>query len=72
MATPKQSRRERRETAYAAHQHGEQKAELRMTAIAVANGGDSDLGAFRKVARRMTPGVTDAEIREAYDWARRR
>lgn len=70
--TLKPSRRERREAAHAEHQQQQRTSELRMTALAVANGGDTDLNAFRKVAKRMTPDATDAELRQAHAWVRSR
>lgn len=68
--TPTQTRRERREAEAAEQGQRQRRGELRATAVAVRNGGDTDLESARKLIRRMMPDATDAEIREAYDSAR--
>lgn len=70
--TPRQTRRERREAEAAENGQRQRLGDLRVIAIAVANGGDGDVQAVRKVAGRMMPDATDAEVRQAHGWARSR
>jgi alkylhydroperoxidase/carboxymuconolactone decarboxylase family protein YurZ len=71
-APVRQSRRQQRQAAQAQQRGRERTRELQTIAVAVRNGGDTDLNAFRKVAGRMMPGATDAEIRAAHAQINRR
>jgi alkylhydroperoxidase/carboxymuconolactone decarboxylase family protein YurZ len=71
-ATSRSTRRERREAEAAERGQRERERDLRTIAMAVANGGDSDVHAVKKLAGRMMPDATDAEVRQAHGWVRSR